>query len=507
MPSPTFVPTQGPPKDQESLLKQRVRLMEVELEQMQGLLDQAYRKIARLEGEEPQLSLETLIEDLERLEALRLEREREQIEEDREKARSEIEQEKQRRKKRGHGPRPQEALPVVEQVFELEEGHLCDGCGRPVTPMGEQFEESEEIHILERRYVKRKVRRRKYRCTCQAHIVTAPAPARVIPGGRYSLDFIIKCVIDKWLDHIPLERQTRIMDRDGLIVGSQTLYDQAEALARVLEPLYLWLGEEVLLDRVLHADETRWPLLDSKKTSAWTVWTRTTPKIAHYAILPSKSQKAAEHLFEGYEGVIVADGYRVYENLARDGPNLKLANCWAHVLRKFGDIRDDFPKECAQVIEWITDLYEIESKIEGPFPGDVEAQSQRLALRQEKSVPKLEEILKWAQVTVGLPRSSLGKAVRYMLKRWEALCRFTENPRIPLDNNAAERALRGPVIGRKVHYGSKSRRGTEVAAIFYTLLETAKLEGINPAAYLKAATQRMLETGEVLLPADFEPTV
>ena len=508
MASTAFIPTRGRPKDQESLLEQKVRLMEIELDQMQGLLDRAYRKIARLEGNEPQLGLDDLLADLKRLEALRKEREREQIEEDREKAQAEIEQEKRREKQRGHGPRPQLALPVIEEIYELEPDTICPSCGLlPPDALGEQFEESEDIHVLERRWVKRKIRRRKGRCTCQGAVVTAPGPKRIIPGGRYSLEFVVQVVIDKWLDHIPLERQTRIMDRQGLEVASQTLYDQAEALARLLEPIYHELGRRVLLGTVLHADETRWPLLDAKKSTPWTVWTRTTPDIAHYAILPSKSKKAAEQLFRDYEGVIVVDGYQVYESLARDGPKLKLANCWAHVLRKFGDIRDDFPKECARIVELITDLYRVEAEIEGPFPGDAEAQSRRLALRREKSAPILADIEHWAQVTVGLPRSALGKAVRYLLKRWKALGRFVENPRIPLDNNAAERALRGPVIGRKVHYGSKSKRGTEVAAVFYTLLETAKLRGVNPEAYLKAATLKMLESGEVLLPEDFQSAI
>lgn len=487
----------------ESLLQQRVRLMEAELKDMQYLLDRAYKKIAHLEGNEPQLSLDSLIEDMKRLEARRLEQERAQIEQDREQAREEARQEKQRRPQKGHGPRLQEALPVVEKVFELDQETQCDECGHVVVPMGEQFEESEEIHVLERRYVKRKIRRRKYRCTCQAKVLTAPAPPRIVPGGRYSIDFIIQLVIDKWLDHIPLERQTRIMDREGLIVHSQTLYDQAEALARLLEPVYRRLGEQVLLGDVLHADETRWPLLDVKKRTSWAVWARTTPRIAHYDILPSKSKAAAEHLFKGYEGVIVVDGYQVYENLAREGPNLNLANCWAHVLRKFGDLQENFPKESAEIIARITDLYRVEKEVEGPFPGDADAQNRRSVLRREKSTKILESIRHWAEVTVGLPRSELGGAVRYMLKRWKALSRFVDNPRIPLDNNAAERALRGLVIGRKVHYGSKSRRGTEVAATFYSLLETAKLEGINPAAYLKAATEQMLQSGEILLPSDF----
>ena len=115
----------------------------------------------------------------------------------------------------------------------------------------------------------------------------------------------------------------------------------------------------------------------------------------------------------------------------------------------------------------------------------------------------LQEIRTWAETEVGLPRSGLGKAVKYMLKRWKALTRFLDDPRIPLDNNAAERSLRGPVVGRKNHYGSKSKRGTEVAAIFYTLLETAKLQGVDPALYLKMVVERALAVpGTVTLPKD-----
>lgn len=505
MPDTTFVPTKGRPKDQESLLELRVRLMENEVNELHQMLSQAHQKIALLEGREPQLAMDDLVKFLERKEQERLALEREQIEQDRAAARREAKEEKQRKKRqrRGHGPRPQVALPQVEQIHELENDAACKLCGGELVPMGEQFEESEEIHTVERKYVLRLVRRRKYRCNCQACIVTAPAPLRIVPGGRYSNDFIIQVAADKWIDHVPLERQTRIMDRHGLVVDSQTLYDQAERLARLVAPIYTALGALTLQGPVLHADETRWPRLDTKASTHWTVWTRTTPQIAHYAILPSKSHQAAEHLFEGYRGIIVVDGYAVYECLARDGPGLVLANCWAHVLRKFRDIEDNFPKECHQILSLIGKLYKIEREVEGLFPGDAAAQSQRLSLRQEHSAPIIEQIEAWVHTTVGLPRSDLGKAVRYMLKRWAALTRFLENPQIPLDNNAAERSLRGPVIGRKVHYGSKSKRGTEVAATFYTLFETAKLSGVEPAAYLRAAVDRMLSSGEVLLPWDF----
>jgi transposase len=295
------------------------------------------------------------------------------------------------------------------------------------------------------------------------------------------------------------------MARQGLIVGSQTLFDQAHALAEILRPIYDLLGKRVLEAPILHADETRWPRLDKKTESNWTVWTRTTPDIAHYSILAAKSRSAADTIFANYSGVIVADGYQVYESLARDGTDLDLVNCWAHVRRKFADLRETFPRECSKVLALIRKLYDVEKKIEGPFPGDADAQRQRFALREEESKPILDDIKTWVCSVGALPRSELGKAVRYVFKRWDGLSRFLEDGRIPLDNNAAERSLRGLVVGRKVHYGSKSKKGTEVAAIFYTLFETAKLCGIEPVSYVREAMNRALHGDALLLPHEFAP--
>lgn len=233
------------------------------------------------------------------------------------------------------------------------------------------------------------------------------------------------------------------------------------------------------------------------------VWTRCTPDIAHYTILGSKSAKAARRLFSGYSGTVVADGYAVYEVLASERPGFRLANCWAHAGRKFEEIQENFPAPCRQMLSWIGELYGIEAEVPGPFPGDA-AQDLRRRLREEKSRPVLAQIRDWACTEVGLPKSDLGKAARYMLKLWDGLTLFVENPLVALDNNTAERSLRGPVVGRKVHYGSKSKRGTEVAAVLYSLLETAKLCGVEPAGYLKAAAEQALkQPGSILLPHDF----
>ena len=143
-----------------------------------------------------------------------------------------------------------------------------------------------------------------------------------------------------------------------------------------------------------------------------------------------------------------------------------------------------WPVACDEIGALIGELYAIERLLPGPFPGDEAAQTLRRQLRQERSRPVLDRIWQWATGQVGLPRSDVGRAVLYMLERWAGLTRFIDDPHVPLDNNAAERALRGPVLGRKNHYGSRSLRGTQVAALFYTLCETAKLAGVDPHAYL-----------------------
>lgn len=507
MSEPILEPTTGQIKDPQPVWKERITLLESEVRSLHGRLGKAYRKIAELEGRDPQLAMDELLADLKKAEEERLRKERAEAAAEAKEAKEAKKPKDPKKPQKGHGPRPQSSLRVVETVLELPESErVCPSCGGQPEPLGDQFEESEEIDVIEREYVKRKIRRRKYRCRCQSCVMTTPAPPRLIPGGRYSLDFGIQVASDKWLYHIPLERLVVIMARLGLDVSSQTLFDQAAALADLLRPVYSLLGELVLEAPVLHADETRWPRLDRKKNSNWTVWTRTTPEMAHYAILASKSRKAADQIFTGYQGIIVVDGYQVYESLARDGPNLQLANCWAHVRRKFADIRDNHPRACARVLKLIRDLYDVEDEVEGPFPGDAATQRQRAELRAEKSQPLTDEIYGWATTEVGLPQSDLGKAVRYLLKRWKALTRFLEDPRIPLDNNAAERSLRGPVVGRKVHYGSKSKRGTEVAAIFYTLFESAKLSGVDPVGYLREAAQRLLaDPTDILLPHDYRP--
>ncbi len=404
----------------------------------------------------------------------------------------------------GHGPREQPALPVVEKLFELDEADLgCPKCGKPLTIFPDQFEESEEVTVVERRFVLMKQKRQKYRCECNGCIETAPGPVKLFPGARYSVDFAIEVAIAKYLDHQPLERQVRIMAREGLLVDSQTLWDQIERLARILgsakEALHLY----VLAQAVIGADETRWRLLDGKgkdtgEAKQWQVWAVAAPDAVAYSIEDSRSAEAAKKALRGFQGVVMADGYSVYQALAREPGGFALANCWAHVRRKYVEVEHAFPAQAEEVLGLVAELYAIERPCPTGPPGD----DLRRRLREERSRQVVERIRTWAVTAKAraLPESGLGKAIDYMLGMWSGLVRFLGDPRIPLDNNGTERGLRGVVLGRKNHYGSKSRRGTEVAALFYSLIESAKLAGVEPKAYLRLAVQAALRGEKPPLP-------
>lgn len=409
--------------------------------------------------------------------------------------------EKKKKPQKGHGPTAQpNLLRVDDVVHDLDEADkVCPSCGGGLEEWAGQFEDTEEVDVLERRFVLRKHRQKKYRCGCGACVETAPAPARLFPAARYSVDVAIEIVILKYVDHMPLERQARIFLREGLDVTSQTLWDYLERVARLLEPAYQRLHAYVLVQPVIGADETWWRVArkghDSKR---WHAWAASTASAIYFLIEDNRSSEAAEALLGGYGGVVMCDGYGVYESLAATNTRVVLAHCWAHVRRKFIDIETAFPVESKEIVGLIRELYDVEDECPRGPGGD----EMRRALRNERSRAIVHRIGEWVYATYPntLPEGGLAKAIRYMGGMWAGLLRFLDDPRIPLDNNGTERGIRGPVVGRKNHYGSRSLRGTQVAALFYSLLESAKLAGAEPKAYLRLALQAALAHEVIPLP-------
>lgn len=399
---------------------------------------------------------------------------------------------KKPKKRTKFGATAQPQLPLVPRYFDLDEpDRMCPKCGGDLKPWEGQFETSEMIDVVEVRYELVQVLQRKYVCGCGGCVETAPGPERVVDGGRYSLDFAIKVAIDKYLDHLPLTRQARIMGRHGLDITSQALWDQLEALGRRLHASWQQLFVELTSEPVIGLDQTSWKRLDGSKRTPWQIWCVTSPRGVYHRICDDKGEATFTALLGAYEGVVVCDAAATHGAGARASPGIVLAGCWAHVVRKFREAEPDHP-EALLALDWIGKLYDIDARAEGDLAVLAE-------LRRTESAAVLDELKTWLWSQATLKSLSIGRAAAYTIANWDRLRLFVSDARIPLDNNATERGIRGPVVGRKNHYGSKSRRGTEIASILYSLVETAKLHRVDPATYLREAAVAD-KLGETLLP-------
>lgn len=490
-----------------------MRLLLAENERLHKRLQQLSDKLATLEGKDgaQQLALEILQlqEQMAGLQRRMFAASSERREGDEPKPKAE---EKPKKPQRGHGPTPQLGIPVQEVKHVLDEGsRACPTCKGQLEPMGECAEDAELITVVRRQFILQQHKRQKYRCRCNAAVVTAPGPVKLIPGGRYSLEFAAAIAIDKYVDAQPLTRQARAMKRQGLVVTSQVLWDQLEALAKVLEPCYRTLGPWIRsTHEVLGADETKWRLMDEQGSHSWWVWSLTARLGAYYMLDPDRSAAAARELLADYAGVLVVDGYAAYPAALRSAPHITLACCWSHVRREFVDAEKAAPKQAREAVDMLRELFMLERQV--PWVSTEAWEEYEAALRarahvrETKSKPLVDAFVQWCKAQTALPRSKLAKAIGYVLDKDRNDAKppfrvFLDDPRVPTHNNDTERALRNVVLGRKNHYGSRSVRGTEVAALFYSLCETALIHRVDPAAYLiEAATTELKRPGTALLP-------
>ena len=402
------------------------------------------------------------------------------------------------------GRREQKNLPIEPIEHALDDADMpCAACGKALCEWAGQEDETEEIDVVERCFVLKRHIRKKYRCQCGAAPVTADGPVRMPGGGLYSLDFAIHVAFGKYGLHLPLERQVRWMVQQGLDMNSSTLWDQIEKLARVLSPAYDALRPHVVCSELVHGDETRWRML-TKGGKTWWVWCVSRHDAVYYRIAPTRGHQVVVEMLDGFRGILMVDDYAAYQTARKLLPNMKIVLCWSHVRRRFIEALEFYP-ECQNAIDLIGELFAIERDLpDWQVIDDEPLRAAALSLirevRREHSHPRLERLIDWARQQRGLPGSKLRQAIEYMTSNWVGLTQFLEEPHAPLSNNAAERCMRGPVVGRKNHLGSKSQRGTEVAALYYSLIESAKLCGVDPEKYLRAAAHTAIRDGAVLLP-------
>lgn len=374
----------------------------------------------------------------------------------------------------------------------------CPACGGTLRKIGSDVSETLE-HVPARFKVIRHVRE-KFSCRACDTVIQAPAPNHAISRGRAGPGLLAHIVVSKYDDHLPLHRQAEIYAREGIELESSTLTGWVGATAAALTPLTEALAAEVFASETLHADDTPVPVLmpgaGRTKTGRLWVYVRderpfagTRPPAAMFFYSPDRKGAHPLRHLKSFTGILHADGYAGFNGLY-DSNRIAEAACWAHVRRKFFDVHAANGAPVAkQALDRIAALYAIEAAING-LPTN-----ERRRRRQDESKPIAESLRRWADATVAKlsGKSELAAAFRYMHARWPALIRCFDDGRLALDNNPAERALRGVAVGRKNWLFAGSDQGGVRAATLFSLIETAKLNRIDPQAYLTDVLARIAD--------------
>jgi transposase len=399
---------------------------------------------------------------------------------------------------KGHGRKAQPELPIVEEKHTLpESSRVCELCQSVMKEWPGEFEDSEEIDFIAPQVIIKRHRRQKYRCSCGGCVKTAPGTRKLFAKARYSINLALHVAVQKYCYHMPLSRQVKVFRRQGLEVTTATLWDYLSALYELLEPALERLDQHVLAQPVMGVDETTWKLLKTEtkgKSKNWWVWARRVDDAVHYTLAPSRGLDVARKILDGYHGTIIVDGYSTYEAVQRTNRGITLAHCWCHARRDLLPFEED--PRAARMLRVIQRMYRLEATAKAKGLSTPEL----FRWRQRKARPLLEAFFRWL-LTLQIPSTyELHAAVKYIMLRKQSLLRFVDDPLLSPDNNATERVIRGVVVGRKNHYGSRSERGTQVAALFYSLLDSAELAGINPHEYLQIAVNAALEGEQIPLP-------
>jgi transposase len=375
---------------------------------------------------------------------------------------------------------------------------VCPECQGELRKLGEDV--SEMLEYVPASFVVIRHVRTKLSCTKCDCIVQAEAPSRPIARGLAGPGLLAHVLVSKYCDHLPLYRQSEIYARQDVDLERSTLADWVGGSAHLLQPLVEALRRYVMAASKLHADDTPVPVLapGQGKTKTGRLWTYvrddrpagdTAAPAVWFAYSPDrKGEHPARHL-ETFRGTLQADAYAGFNQLYENG-RIEQAACWAHVRRKFYDLEQAHSSPVArEALHRIGTLYGIEEQIRGKPP------DQRREVRQEQAQPLLDSLRQWFEATLSKlsRKSETTAAIRYAVSRWDALTRYIKDGRIEIDNNAAERSLRGVALGRKNYLFAGSDAGGERAAAIYSLIGSAKLNGLDPEAYLRQVLTRIAD--------------
>jgi transposase len=401
-----------------------------------------------------------------------------------------------RRRRMNRGSLPPH-LPRIETIVDIDD-KTCPCCRGALHQIGEDV--SERLDVVPAQFRVLVVRRPKYACrSCENGVAQAQAPARLIEGGLPTDALIAQVLVSKYADHLPLYRQAQIYARQGVDLDRSTLADWVGRAAFLLRPVHERLLFWLKRSGKLFADETTAPVLDpgrgrTKTGQLWAYarddrpWGGGDPPGVAYIYAPDrKAERPLAHL-AGFAGVLQVDGYAGYRALAEKG-GVELAFCWSHVRRRFYELAAGGPAPIAsEALERIAALYAIEKDIHG------RSAEERRAIRRENSRPIIDAFEPWLRGKLDLvsQKSKLAEAIRYALSRWKGLARFIDDGRVDIDSNVVERSIRPIALNRKNALFAGSDGGGEHWAAVASLIETCKLCGVEPNAYLADVITRIV---------------
>ena len=416
----------------------------------------------------------------------------------------------QQKGSRGHGRRDYSHLPTEEQIRDVPEAErVCPRCGAGYVPFGEECCELIDWQVrLVRVVIRRPTYRRGCRCPVRGVLAAPPAP-KPIGKGRFTSTFLARLLVEKFVLGRPTHRIAAALAHDGLDLAEGTLAGVLAACSGLVAPLAAKISERNAAAAHLHVDETRWQVyatVEGKDSHRWWLWVFAGPDTTVFTIAPSRSLKVLttqlgvqvdpdtgalpDTLPSGRRLLLSSDFYTVYQSMGRmDGvDNLW---CWSHIRRYFvraGDAHPDLQAWTQAWLERIGGLYRAHSALAAAPTGSLRAQA---AEQFDTALAAIDSERHAQAANAHLMHPAAVKVLATLDREWEGLARHREFPELPLDNNTAERALRGPVVGRKNFYGSGSKASAELAARVWTITATAERAGLNPLAYLGRLPARL----------------
>jgi transposase len=406
----------------------------------------------------------------------------------------------QKRHPHGRGPLP-DHLPRIEIEHDLPEAEkACPCCGEGRQRMGSDV--SEQLEYLPASFKVLRHVRHKYVCrrceteTLNAQIAIAAKPPQAIDKGLAGPGLLAYVITSKLGDHLPLYRLERIFERQQVHVARSTMCAWLASGAQLIAPLLDLMTRRIRQSRVIHTDETQVPVQapgegKCRKGRIWTyIGDREHPYIV-YDYTPDRTRAGPSNWLAGYKGHLQADAYGGYDGIYHAGDVSEVA-CWAHARRKFFDAKETDSQRAARMLSFVRELYAVEDQAKSL------TDSARFELRQQQSVPILENIKVWLdeQSQIVLPRTAMAGAIGYALNQWDALCVYTTQGYLAIDNNAAERALKRVAIGRKNWLFAGNDQAGQTAAALYSLIASAERHGIDPQRYLTSVLAKIASTAK-----------